>query len=190
MLRRDAARLMRKIGIYSGVFDPVHDGHIAFAEAAITQHKVESVYFMLEVNPRRKHSVTKTKHRLAMLELALRGKENLFVLSSNESQLSVADTLPFLTTRFPNAQLCLMMGSDLYNFVETWADYPLLRSTVSFGVAVRSGDTISETTLSDGDWVIASPLPSVSSSRIRSNASKDVPTEVGKYIESHRLYAN
>lgn len=181
---------MAIIGIYSGVFDPIHNGHIAFAEAAVRGGKVDSVYFMLEARPRRKHTVTETRHRLAMLEIALQGEENLFVLSPKEAQLSVAETLPFLTSQFPDANLCLMMGSDLYNFVETWPDYPLLRSEVSFGVAVRSGDTIKETALEDGDWVIASPQPSVSSSSIRNNASNDVPAAVGKYIETNKLYAS
>lgn len=180
---------MAKIGIYSGVFDPVHDGHIAFARAAIASDKVDTVYFMLEVNPRRKHQVTDAVHRRAMLTAALQDELNLELLDASQPTLSVRDTLPWLTQQFGDADLCVMMGSDLFVYLQSWPDYQQLRRSVSFGVAVREGQTVDESKLTNTDWVIPSPLPTTSSSQIRVGASQHTPQAVRDYITTHRLYA-
>lgn len=178
------------VGIYSGVFDPVHDGHLAFARQAVVLGKVDVVYFMLEVNPRRKHLVTDASHRRAMLEAALRDEPNLSLLDSDQPTLSVHDTLPWLLKRFNGADLCVMMGSDLFVYLESWPDYPALRRAVSFGVATREGQGVDETKLSDKDWVIPSPLPLVASSLVRSGDHTHTPQAVRDYIRAHQLYVS
>jgi nicotinate-nucleotide adenylyltransferase len=42
------------IGIYAGTFDPVHDGHIAFAKAAISKANLDKVVIVAEKEPYRK----------------------------------------------------------------------------------------------------------------------------------------
>jgi nicotinate-nucleotide adenylyltransferase len=179
---------MKTVGIYSGVFDPIHDGHIAFAEKALQLGKVDEVYFLLEAAPRRKRNVTPVQHRQAMLELALADKPKLDTLVLEQAQFSVVDTLPWLQSHFPDTQLCLLMGSDLFAFVETWPNYPLLRDAVSFGVAIREGGRVDRQKVSTNDWVIDSPLPAVSSSQIRSETSKQTPAGVLRYINTNKLY--
>ncbi|HEU5121705.1 MAG TPA: adenylyltransferase/cytidyltransferase family protein, partial [Candidatus Saccharimonadales bacterium] len=68
---------MRRIGIYSGTFDPVHYGHIAFAASAIRACNLDEVVFLPEPQPRYKAGVTDIAHRLALLTMATAAQSNL-----------------------------------------------------------------------------------------------------------------
>ena len=80
---------MSKVGIFSGTFDPVHAGHIAFALEAMESAGLDKVYFLPESMPRRKSGVTHYAHRLAMLELALKPYNKLSILELPDKQFSV-----------------------------------------------------------------------------------------------------
>lgn len=103
---------MGRIGIFSGTFDPIHKGHIAFALQAIKAAELDEVYFMAESKPRRKDGVTHYSHRITMLKLALRPHRNLKVLEVPDKQFNVQNTMPRLLGRFKNSQLFLLLGSD------------------------------------------------------------------------------
>jgi nicotinate-nucleotide adenylyltransferase len=45
-----------KIGIYAGTFDPIHNGHIEFAQAAIRDTELERVIVIAEKEPYRKEA--------------------------------------------------------------------------------------------------------------------------------------
>lgn len=42
---------MSRIGIYSGSFNPVHAGHIAFALQALESANLKTIYFLPERRP-------------------------------------------------------------------------------------------------------------------------------------------
>jgi cytidyltransferase-like protein len=64
-------RTQSRIGIYSGTFDPVHAGHMAFALQAMQEAKLDRLYFLPERRPRYKQGVEHFAHRVAMLERAI-----------------------------------------------------------------------------------------------------------------------
>lgn len=173
------------------MFDPIHDGHIAFAEQAIQEGKVDEVYFMVEPQPRRKQNVTRLEHRLAMVQAAASDKPKLNVLIVDQPTFSARQTIPFLQASFPGSSFCLLMGSDLFAFVESWPDYDLLRQAVCFGVARRHNDIVDQRKLISSDWLVDSPHPHVSSSQVRSSiaASQDaLPQQVVNYLLQNKLY--
>ncbi len=181
----------KTIGVYSGVFDPIHNGHVAFAQQAIEQGKVDEVYFIVESQPRRKQNVTPYEHRFTMAEIATRDKLKLNVLSVDQSTFSTSQTLPFLQATFPEATLCLLMGSDLFDFVESWPDYNVLRRSVTFGVARRHDETVDHHKLNATDWMIDSPHPHISSSLVRNSAISHetaLPRAVASYLSQTKLY--
>ena len=71
-----------KIGLFGGTFDPVHKGHIALARAAVRECRLDRIYFV----PARRspfkstRELTHSRHRSAMLRLAVRGMNNAKVL--------------------------------------------------------------------------------------------------------------
>jgi len=130
---------MIRIGIYAGSFDPIHEGHISFAETAIETAKLNEVYFLAERSNRFKHGVTHMAHRLAMLKLATESNPNLKVLELPDRQFSVSKTLPRLNQKFPADQLYLLIGSDLLEHIGEWPLLNRLLSRMGLIVGLREG---------------------------------------------------
>lgn len=130
---------MKRIGIYSGTFDPVHTGHITFALQAIGAAHLEEVCFMPEREPRQKVGVTHYGHRYAMLQRAVRPHRHLAVLDTTDKYFSVARTLPRLQQAFPYAEIVLLLGSDVVQFLPEWQHIDTLVKNVSFCVGLRAG---------------------------------------------------
>ncbi len=190
-----------RIGIYSGTFDPVHKGHIAFALEAATQASLDAVYFAPEIKPRRKHHVTHFAHRLKMLELAVRSQPKLKTLELPDANFSVSKTMPRIRAKFPNDEIVLLLGSDLFLNLKHWPNYASLIDSVELVVGLRSSDNITsleeyEATLRGAYKKITFIQTSkfdVSASKIRntliaSKTSEDLTTSVTDYALKHWLY--
>lgn len=173
------------------MFDPVHHGHISFARKAAHELGLDKVFFMAEPKPRRKSSPSDIKHRLNMLWLALKDVPELDVLTLDHQQFTVHETLPWLETKFKDAELHLLMGTDLFAHLHTWPGFDTLKERVNFVVGQRAGessksiDAISHHPLETG-------LSEVSSTRVRSLTTIElpalVPEPVAEYITSQKLY--
>jgi nicotinate-nucleotide adenylyltransferase len=113
---------MHKIGIYSGSFGPIHNGHVAFANEAAKACGLSKVFFLVEPRPRRKQGVKALEHRERMVRLALRGEKRLGCLLINHARFTVLQTLPALQARFKGDQIYFLMGDDtLHHFTdEQW----------------------------------------------------------------------
>ena len=63
---------MRRIGLMGGSFDPVHEGHLNLARAALASGEVDHVVFLPTGNPPHKPDMATCKlDRLRMVELAV-----------------------------------------------------------------------------------------------------------------------
>ncbi len=135
---------MTRIGIFSGTFDPVHAGHVAFALRSIETADLDTVYFIPEAMPRRKSGVTHYAHRVAMLRLALRPYQKLQVLELPDKQFSMQKTVPRLRAKFGDASLHMLVGSDVLAMLsseearEQWPGYEQLLTQFKLVVGVRS----------------------------------------------------
>ena len=128
---------MEKIGIYSGTFDPVHAGHLAFAREACARAGLTRVLFVPEPQPRGKTGVTPVAARAAALRTAVSGDPDLGVLSVHSPQFDVAHTLSELRTALPGAALYLLLGSDVAAGLEYWPDVRSLLQELPVIVGVR-----------------------------------------------------
>jgi nicotinate-nucleotide adenylyltransferase len=132
---------MQRIGIYSGTFDPVHDGHVAFARETLRLHKLDKVMFLPERSPRGKVSVTPLGMRAEQIRQAITPYAALGLVVLDQPTFTVADTLPELSQRFPGAQLFILMGSDVARSLPTWPGLAQLLTTTSLIVGLRNADT-------------------------------------------------
>jgi nicotinate-nucleotide adenylyltransferase len=166
---------MKRIGIYSGTFDPVHAGHIAFAKQALKAAKLDAVYFLPERRPRGKTGTEHFGHRVAMLKRASRPYRKLHVLELEDVSFTVATTLPRLQKRFGNAQLVFLVGSDVATHMPEWDNADQLLKQVELVVGVRSSDSSVVMQESLNRWatqplqttIIESSAPAISSRKIR-----------------------
>ena len=193
----------RRIGIFAGSFDPVHKGHIGFACSALKSANLDAVYFLPEAQPRHKSGVTHLGHRISMLKLATRPYRHMHVLDLPDKRFTVSTTLPRLRLKFPNAELLLLVGSDVLANLHRWPNLEGLLDQVGLVISIRRG---AEITQAMGDatnlprvlrelHIVESLEPSMSSRQIRQllragHKSKDTLESVNLYILKNWLYAS
>lgn len=74
-------------GILGGTFDPVHYGHLAIAQAALTAHSLAEVIWLPQIFSTHKSAITSIHHRWAMVELAIESYPQFRLPASLESWL-------------------------------------------------------------------------------------------------------
>lgn len=192
----------KRIGIFSGVFDPVHSGHIDFALEAAKKTGLDEVYFLVEPKPRRKTGVTHLAHRIAMIKLATAPHNNLKVLDLPDKQFSVVKTLPRLKQHFGDAQLVFIAGSDMLKHMHDWPLIAQMLQQMGLIVGMRGHDNITDVQelltnlpVRPNDLqIMKSPHVSISSGQIRLNIiknkqAKGLSPKVIEYIKQNWLYS-
>lgn len=183
-----------KLGVFSGTFDPVHSGHVGFAESARKLIDLDKVIFMPETSPRRKENVSDISHRTQMLELALRNYDWAEVFISQSEKHSVNATLIELKKEYgEQCELFLLMGVDVYENLRHWDSYQKLIEEVQIVLALRTEDDGElaidiANELEDEPTMIVSNQPGLSSSIIRGGNHSGIDSKVAEYIEVNELY--
>ena len=135
--------MTRRIGIYPGTFDPVHQGHLAFCLKALEQGELDEIVLIPECLPRNKPGATELSERLALLEEATAFSPFLSVTTLTSDRFTVEQTLPELYRRFEGAKLSLLIGSDVVSSLGTWEGIRTLTSNMSLVIGMREADTVS-----------------------------------------------
>ena len=138
---------MKRIGIFAGTFDPIHQGHIAFCLAAAEKCGLNTVYLLPEPTPRNKQNVTSITQRVQQINEAIEPFPELEVVLLDEEQFSVSRTLPNLHKKFPDAAITLLIGSDIacYSFAK-WPRLDTLLQTTDIAIGIRSAHSEGEVT--------------------------------------------
>jgi nicotinate-nucleotide adenylyltransferase len=194
-----------RIGVLGGTFDPIHNGHVAAAEAALDCANLDEVVFIPTGNPpHRPAAVASPSQRLEMCRLATAG-EPRFVVSDlevkREGPSFTLDTLLALRGANPHAEMYLVLGWDAASQLRSWHRPDEVIGLAPIIVVTRPGrDTPGEADLRtaglDPSRIIlcARPTPSVSGSEIRRaitagrSISGLVPEAVERYIAAHHVY--
>jgi nicotinate-nucleotide adenylyltransferase len=136
-----------RLGIFGGSFDPVHNAHLALAQACHEQAALDEVWFMpTAIQPFKQHGPHATDaQRIEMLELAI----NSDPIEPGCSELAVArrprprefgawrvstleidrggtsytvDTLRQIHEELPESKLFFLMGADALRDVPNWKE--------------------------------------------------------------------
>jgi nicotinate (nicotinamide) nucleotide adenylyltransferase len=200
--------MSKKIGIFAGTFDPIHEGHLAFASAALALG-LEKVMFLVEPRPWRKQGVRSLEHRQAMVSLAIYNEPKFGTIILERSRLTPHETLPILQARFKGYELVLLFGDDVISYmaghIAAWPHIEELATNTSLIIASRRHD---QKQLSESLQVLKRDydLPfryqfaepgkqHINATDIRLALKRrqqptGVPAEVLGYIHSHRLYVS
>lgn len=193
---------MGKVGIYSGSFDPIHAGHVAFAQAAMQAGGLDKVAMIPEPEPRSHAQLAPLHHRIAMARLATESVAKTEVIKLNSPQFSYSKTLPELQAIFPGSELHMLIGSDVVvTFSIRWPDIDRLLQVMPLVIGLRGDDTkasvqkdlaVLEQSLGIHIryLVIPTTLSTVSATQIRQGTHRinDLNPAVAGYIKLHGLY--
>jgi nicotinate-nucleotide adenylyltransferase len=131
---------VKSIGIYPGTFDPIHEGHTAFALAAISECNLSMIYFAPEKVPRDKFNVTDLQVRIANMRSVLGQNPTFDILSLSSDRFTVTNTKPEIEARLSPAQYTLLLGSDVAIRLEGWPDIDALLSKWGLAIGMRNSD--------------------------------------------------
>lgn len=115
-----------KIGIYGGSFNPPHLGHMAAAKAAIEELELDRLLVVPACDPPHKtlpEGSASPKQRLEMAALMadqLPGAECWDVEISRQGISYTVDTLEEAKRLWPEAELWLLVGTDMFLSLHTW----------------------------------------------------------------------
>lgn len=116
-----------KIGIYGGTFNPPHLGHMAAAREAARRLKLDRVLLIPDGTPPHKElpeNSASPEQRLEMTTLMADRLGREFEVCPLEIERGgrsyTADTLQELAGRFPEDELYLLMGTDMFLTLDTW----------------------------------------------------------------------
>lgn len=194
----------KKIGIFAGTFDPIHDGHIAFANLAL-ESGLEKVMFLPEPRPRRKQAVRALEHRIAMVQLAVAEEPRFGTIVLEQARFTPHETLPLLQARFAGYKLVLLFGDDVIAHIAGWPHVESLLSASSLIIASRHQNaaaleatlkTLQKTRGFKFEYQIVQPeKEEITSSKIRLGIKRNQPVAglspaVLRYIYNNQLYSS
>lgn len=185
---------MGKIGLFGGMFDPVHLGHLHLAERVADALSLDRVIFIpANVPPHKKNGCYVTgDHRLAMLELAT--KQDVRFTVSDYEMTQEGTSYSYITAEhfaevFPKDKLFFLIGDEAYNLLHTWKMPERIRAVADFVVVTREGTPPPKDAL-----YVKIPQVQISSTEVRDAIQSGtfpeglMPSEVSEYIRKNGLY--
>jgi nicotinate-nucleotide adenylyltransferase len=190
-----------RVAIYGGSFDPIHNGHLAVAEAARDRFELDEVMIVPTAHPpHRDEAVASYQNRYSMVELALEGRRAIHPSKLEEPGSAdkhyTIETLRRLRRMLPKDELFVIIGVDSYNNLHTWREPLALALEAELIVVSRPGSEPDAKLRLPASRVhfITDVRHDVSASAIRAAArggeplEKFVPKAVADYIRAHHLY--
>ncbi len=197
---------MERIGIFGGSFDPPHIGHIQSVKQAAQVLKLDRVLLIpAGMPPHKTGCFVSGQDRLNMVRLAVAGDPAIQV-----SDLEIArggtsytyETVATVRQQYPNAEIFLLMGSDMFLSFHSWKHPEKILGNAALGVFYRGDkgeranvETKKAEMEADGHRIalIENHVVEISSTQLRRMlafhcADAFLPDGVGDYIRENRLY--
>ena len=193
-----------KLCIFSGTFNPIHNGHLYMAEYVIENFDIKKILFIpAYIPPQKYYEPNMAKHRLKMLKLAIGNHKN-FEVSDIEFKMG-GTSYTYLTLQElyklykPDGKINFIIGTDAFENLDSWYESEKLRKIVDFIVFVRkdefSEEKYSEMISKGYSFKFAKmQYNDISSTDIRNKIRHNlpltglVPDKVEGYIKEYGLY--
>ncbi len=131
------------MGILGGTFDPIHYGHLRPAQEVLRALSLTEIRFIPAANPpHRKPPLATPVQRLKMVQLAVAGIARFSVDDRELKRGGVSYTvltLQSLREEWGQEPLCLLMGLDAFEKIETWHQWQTLFELAHVVVMTRPG---------------------------------------------------
>lgn len=201
---------MQRIGIYGGAFNPPHTGHIAAAKYACRCLQLDKLLVIpSHSSPHKKlpeNSPTPTQ-RMQMLQIAFAGEEKIVVSDLELQREGISytyQTVEQLKQRYPESQLILFMGTDMFLSFDHWRNPDRILQNAALAVFYR-GQPGEQQKIGEKKsffeeqgakiYTVENPVTQISSTDLRRMlvfecAAPFLNPGVGDYIRQKGLYAD
>lgn len=190
----------RKIGLFSGSFNPIHNGHLILANYMCEFTTLDEVWLIVTPhNPLKdRQDMLDEESRLKMAELAVDKFENI---KASDVELHMMrpsftiNTLEKLSSDYPDYNFTLIIGADNWTYFSKWKDCETIIENYNILIYPRNNYAVTiPESLKDRVRLVNAPLIEISSTfirqsiRDRKNIRAFLPPEVYDYIELNNLY--
>jgi nicotinate-nucleotide adenylyltransferase len=188
---------IKKVGVFGGLFDPLHIGHLIVAQFVLEEFRLGKIIFVPAGNPPHKHKFSPYDTRYKMTELAIRSNQE-FSISDIEKEIPgktyTVEVLKNLKQQI-KGMIYLIIGCDQWEEISTWKTPEELFKWCKVIVMPRPHCLIKKISRFSKQILIShSPLIDISSSLIRKKAKQGkniaylVPPLVHRYIKRKNMY--
>ena len=199
---------MERIGIYGGTFNPPHIGHMQAAKQAVDLLRLDKLLLIPDrIAPHKvlPQGSASARQRLQMLEIASQDIPSAAVsdleLRRDGTSFTYLTVLE-LKAMYPDAQLFLIMGSDMFLSFHTWRNPDIITDNATLAVLCRGdkneGQAIAEQKVSLEKLgahveLLDNEITAISSTDLRRMLIFDcaqpyLPDGVDAYIQHNGLY--
>ena len=195
-----------RIGLFGGTFSPPHLGHTRAARCFVEDGELDKLIVMpTYISPHKVQDEYGTPEiRLELAHLAFDGLGEVSDYEIKQGGKSFTYlTLRYLRSEYPDAQICLCVGEDMFLSLDSWREADELMKNAEILCLMRENGSESIVKAAKAEFEEAygakikilkySPLP-VSSSEVRTKCASGeefhslVPTKVYEYIVENELY--
>lgn len=202
--------MKHKIILFGGTFDPIHSGHVKVAEFAFDYIGVDEIVFVVAKRSPHKNDFASVdgRCRLAMVELAVGGKENYRVsdweLNRGDPSYTIDTVLSFIEEYGSDTEFHWLVGADMVKDLPRWHEIGQLLDLCNVCVMYRGGfgepdfsgffDLGANRVEKLKKNMICTPLIDVSSTEVRFKLARGedlrgiLCASVLEYIEKNGLY--
>jgi len=191
----NSMRLVRRVALFGGSFNPPHVGHVMVATWLLSADRAEEVWLL----PTGTHAFGKSlapfadraeMARAAVAFLGARARVDE-VENEREGPSYMIDTVEILRARHADTRFTLVVGTDILGERSKWKDFDRLLTLVDLLPVRRAGIAGSDVVDEDAPTPL---FPEVSSTDVRARLSAGksvdglVPKAVLDVVRARRLY--
>lgn len=200
-----AASNRSKLGFFGGSFDPVHEGHVEVAKAAL-EKGLEHVFWIPAYHSPLKNEGPQASNldRICMLKLAMASEAKMSLLYwelFSPGKSYTIDTMRRAKILYPDKELIWILGNDQFEKLHQWNDIEELCELVEFWVYPRRESAPSTTNQPvplknlrfqylEGEFWDTSSCEVRKNLKKQINEGKGLPELVFQYIQYSNCFSN
>ena len=192
---------MKKVGLFFGTFNPIHNGHLKVANYFLEKDDLEEVWLVVSPQSpfKEKENLIENRQRIEMVNIASEDFPKIKVCD-DEIRLPKPSytffTLSHLKNKFPDFNFILILGHDIIGYFNQWKNYKDILKDYKVYVYPRGKSTATPKELKKhrNIHLFNAPKIEISSTAVRKMilngevSLSEIPKKVKDYITINKLF--